>query len=134
MPPVPRILRGEDGGVTLPYVYGVGLTLLLFVLVTNLVVHQYGHGALRAVADEAARGGARTLGSQDAVVAACESVAEERRLGLLSERLGRDPDITCRVTGDRVVVTAEATFAGWLPLVPDWRPAVTASARWEAHR
>ena len=127
-------LGDEEGSVTLPYVYGTGLTLLLFVLLTNLVVHQYGHGALRAVADEAARSGARTTGDVPALVAACQQTAAERRSVLLGERLGREADVVCRVRGEHVIVTAEATFVGWLPLVPDWRPAVTASARWEGAR
>ena len=120
--------------MTLPTVYGIGLTLVLFVVIANLVVHQYGHGALRAVADEAVRVGARTTGGATDALAACRRTAEIRRFGLLSERLGQDAVVRCGLDGDRIVATAEATFRGWLPLVPDWRPAVSASARWEGSR
>ncbi|MDX1659733.1 MAG: hypothetical protein R3343_13000 [Nitriliruptorales bacterium] len=128
------MVHDERGSVTLPTVYGIGLTLVLFVVIANLVAHQYGHGALRAVADEAARAGARTTAAAADAVAACRRTAEVRRAGLLSERLGREPVVRCGVDGDRIVVTAEATFPGWLPLVPDWRPAVSASVRWEGSR
>lgn len=120
-------MNDQRGSITLAHVYAVALSLLLFTVLTNLVVHQYGHGVLRAAVDEAARAGARTAGSEAAAHAACQRSAARVREGLLGSRFGSDAAVWCEVTEEHVIATAAATFPGWLVLVPDWDVEVAAT-------
>jgi hypothetical protein len=90
----------------------------------NLITFQYGRGAMRTVADQAAQAGSRA--SADAAV--CEQSARQAVDALLDGPLGDDLAVTCRDDGRRVVATATATFEGWLPIVPDRTVTVTATA------
>lgn len=120
-------MHGERGSVTIAHVYATGLSLLLFTVVANLVVHQYGHGVLRAAVDEAARAAARTVTSDEAAAAACRQAGERVTGSLLGARLGEDTTLACSVEGGSVTATAVATFRGWVAFVPDWEVEVAAT-------
>lgn len=119
---------GEDGFLTVQYVVVVALSLLLFTLLANLVVLQYGRGALRATLDEAARAGSRVTASPAEAVATCRRVAAQAAGAYLGGTIGREVVFDCAAVDDRVVATARAAFRGWLPGTPDWVVTDRASA------
>lgn len=112
---------GERGFLTVQYLVATGLSLVVFTLLANLVVFQYGRGVIRASLDEAARAGSRVTTSPAAAVAACDETAAEARAALLGGALGDGLTIRCEVARDRVVATADAELTPWLPAVPSWR-------------
>jgi hypothetical protein len=99
--------------------------LLFFTLLAQFAVWQYGRGAVRAAAQEAARAAAPLGAPPDA----CARRFDQVRSGLLGGRLGDGVGpVRCQVTGSVVEVTAEVTFERWLPISPDWSFTVTAVA------
>lgn len=122
---------GEDGFLTVQYVAVVALSLLLFTLLANLVVLQYGRGALRATVDEAARAGSRVTASPSEAVATCRRVAAQALGAYLGGTMGEEVVLDCAAAEERVVVTGRAAFRGWLPGIPDWVVTDRASARRE---
>lgn len=112
--------RGEDGYLTVQYLVVIGLSLVLFTALANLVVFQYARGAVRAALDEGARAGARAVAPQAVAATACESRARSARDGLVSGRLADGMRLSCTSEADVVAARAEVRLSGWLPLVPDW--------------
>jgi hypothetical protein len=119
-----RAVDGQGGFVSIPFVAAAGLSLIVLTMVANLVVFQYAHGVVRAALDEGARAGSRA----GATVADCLERATGVLDDLLSGELGTGVVVACDVRGDRVVATAEATFSGWLPGIPDWTVSLAATA------
>lgn len=119
---------GEDGYLTVQYLVVIGFSLVLFTALANLVVFQYARGVVRAALDEGARAGARTIASDPAALAACESRARSARDGLVAGRLADGMRITCELGPEVMVAQAEVHLAGWTPLVPDWRFEASATA------
>lgn len=118
-------VRGRDSGfVTVQYVAVVGLSLVLVVVLTNLVVFQYGRGVVRAALDEGVRAGARA----SAGAAECEARAGDVLADLLGGAMGTGVRVVCTDDGDVLRATADVAFAGWLPAVPDWAFTVQATA------
>ncbi len=106
------------------YVVAVGMSLVVFVMMANLLVDRYERGAIVAAADEGARAGA----SVDADAAECERRAHEVIDALLGPRDARAAVLRCRVVGGSMRATVEARLTSWFPLVPDWDVSVTGSA------
>lgn len=105
-----------DRGVSsVQFLLASALALFLFVAFANVVVVQYGRGALRSALDQGARAGAIT-GS----VADCEARALDVIDGLLSGRMSDDLVIRCAVSGDIVVATGSTVFDSWTPLTPNF--------------
>lgn len=119
---------GEGGYLTLQYLVVIGLSLVLFTALANLMVFQYARGVVRASLDEGARDGARTIASAAAAVTTCETRARAARDGLVSGRLADGIQLSCRVEPDVVVAYATVRLPGWIPLVPDWHFEESATA------
>lgn len=119
--------RGERGVTTLTTILVMGLSLLFFVNLAQVVVWQYGRGSVRAALDEAARVGAGTSGS----VASCEERAADVLADLLGGSMGDEITVRCRDEGRALVAEATVVFRSWLPPVPDWTFTARASAAFE---
>ena len=112
-----RTLRKlSDRGVTsVQFLLASMLALLLFVTFANLVVVQYGRGALRSALEQGVRSGS-VLGSTDA----CEQRSLEVIGQLLAGRMSDDLVVECSVSGDTMVASGSVVFESWTPLTPDF--------------
>lgn len=117
----------EAGFLTVQFVAAVGLSLVMFTALVNLVAFQYGRGVVRAALDEGVRAGSRATASDLECLQRIRSTLSD----LLGGAMGAGVRVDCRQDGEQVVASASATFRGWLPLVPDWRFGLLASARRE---
>lgn len=123
--PGPAVPAPRSGGfVTTQFVLAVAFSLLLFVLLCNAIVYQYGRGVIRDALDEAVRSGSRAGGS----TASCQWAAEEVRRSLLGGPIGAHVTLHCGLAGGRVRVRASGYLASWLPLLPDFPVALSATA------
>jgi hypothetical protein len=114
----------ERGFMTIGFVYAVAVSLVLLVLATNLLVWQYGRGAVRAALDEGVRSASRAPAASEDCLLRAQSAVDD----LMGGALGDDVEVTCYLEGDRVRATAHVRFAAWLPLIPDWSFVVSGSA------
>ncbi len=105
---------GDRGVTSVQFVLASGLALIVFIIFANLVVVQYGRGALRSAVEQGARAGT-TQG-----VDACESVASLALSGLLGGRMGDGIVIDCRVEGQDMVAMGGGSFQSWTPVTPDF--------------
>jgi hypothetical protein len=102
-----------------------GVALVFFTLLTQFSVWQYGRGAVRAAAQEAARAAAPLHAGSEA----CRDRFDEVRTGLLGGPLGDGVGpVRCDVGGTVVAVSVDVVFRRWLPLSPDWSFTVSAVA------
>lgn len=113
---------GEAGVSSVQFVLASALAFLVFLALANIVVFQYGRGALRSALEQGARAG--TTGG----VAACESVATGVAGDLLGGRMTNDLVLSCADSDGSVVATASASFESWTPLMPDLDVRLTATA------
>ena len=111
--------RPDAGFVTVQHVFAVGIALVLFTLMVELILVQYAQGVARAAADEAARAGSRLAATPAAALDRCEQEARQTLDSLLGGQLGDGLQVACTHQGDLVVATVQGTVAGWLPLSPD---------------
>lgn len=119
--------RLNDSGLgSLQFVLASGLGLILFVLLANLVVVQYGRGALRSALDQGARVAAVT-GS----TAECESRVNSVLAELLGGRMGDEVTIDCEIDDALVVAQGIAIFQAWVPSVPGFLVEIRAEATLE---
>jgi len=108
--------RLSDSGLTsVQFVLAAGLSLLLFVGLANLVVVQYGRGAIRSALEQGVRTGSVTR-STDACQETAAGVASQLLGGAMSDRLV----IACSTVGGGMVANADAVFQAWVPLTPDF--------------
>jgi hypothetical protein len=112
------------GFVTTQFVLAVALSLLLFVMLCNAIVYQYGRGVVRSALDEGVRSGSRASGS----TATCLQAAEEVRRSLLGGPIGAHVSLRCGLVAGQVRATASGYLPSWLPLVPDWPVELSATA------
>lgn len=99
--------------------------LTFFTLFAQFAVWQYGRGAVRSASLEAARA-ATPL---DAIPGACERRFADVASGLLGGPLGDQVSAPrCEIGPELVVVSADVRFEPWLPISPEWRFTVTATA------
>lgn len=115
----------ERGLLSIQFVLATGLSLVLFVMLANLIVYQYGRGVVRAALDEGVRRGSRAASDP---VASCNAAV----VGVLGDLVGGSlgSQVTfggCSTTDEHVEASAAVSFRGWLPTVPDWT--FTARAR-----
>ena len=119
MSDAPRERRAarERGLVTIQYVFAVGISFVLLVLVANLLVDLYA----RACATR----------SRKAREPRCRSTRRRRRVptvaravlhGLLRGPIGRDIRVHCDLALGVASATAEVRLHSWLPgMAPDWK-------------
>ena len=123
----PRARRadGEGGLVTIQYVFAVGISFVLLVLVANLLVDLYARAAVRDALEE----GTRAAVPVDASANACGDRAQIVLQGLLRGPIGDGIRVRCRTGPELVAATADVRLRSWLPgLVPDWTFTVVAGA------
>ena len=121
-----RRVSGDAGFVTVQYVFAVGLSFVILVLVANVLVDLYARAAVRDALEE----GARAATPLDASPAVCGRRAHLVLDGLLRGPIGRDIVVRCDAALGVVVATADVRLGSWLPgLVPDWNFTVRAIAR-----
>lgn len=113
-------MRAETGFLTVQFVAAVGLSLVLFTVLANLVVYGYARGVVRAALDEGVRSASRVDGD----AATCQARAEAVLADLLGGPMG--DGVTLRCEGRRAV--ADVTLQPWVPGVPAWRFSLAADA------
>ena len=102
-----------------------GVALVFLTLLAQFSVWQYGRGAVRSAAQEAARAAA-PLGAD---AGNCRARFDQVRSGLLGGRLGDGVGpVRCDDRGPWVEVGVDVVFSRWLPVSPDWSFTVTAVA------
>jgi hypothetical protein len=104
------------------FVLASALALLVFLALANLIVVQYGKGALRSALEQGARAG--TVGG----VAACQSTARSVVDDLLGGRMSDELVVGCDSDGVTVTATGSASFQSWTPLTPDFAVSLTSQA------
>ena len=111
----PTAGRVDDQGLaSIQFVLAGALAMVMFVAFANLVVVQYGRGAVRSALEQGARAG--SLGGQ----AACEATASIVVGDLLGGAMSDGLEISCVVVPGSVIARAEASFQAWIPLVPSF--------------
>jgi hypothetical protein len=113
---------GERGVSSVQFVLAAALALILFLALANLVVVQYGKGAIRSALEQGARAGT-TAG-----LPACEDMAARVVEDLLGGRMSDGLVLSCSISGGSVVASASAVFEAWTPLTPDFGFTLTSSA------
>ena len=105
-------------------VVATGIVLVLVTALLQIIVFQYGKGAVRAALDEAARSAARSPTSVDI----CQARAANVLGDLLGGDMGDGVKVSCADDVDRVTVTANVHFDGWFGSLTDYDATLTASA------
>lgn len=119
-----RRLTRSDGGVTsLQFLLAAALGLLLFIGMANLVVVQYGRGALQSALEQGVRAGS-IEGDVEVCLERIATVAGQ----LLGGRLSDGLEVDCVTSGRLVVASASVTFPSWTPLTPDFGVRLSANA------
>ena len=113
----------ERGVTSVQFLLASGLTLLLFLALANLVVVQYGRGALRSALDQGAR-----VGAVSSSIAQCEQRVEDVLDQLLGGRMGDDVVVSCDVGPGVASAVGKARFVSWTPFTPDFLVEMTALA------
>jgi hypothetical protein len=114
----------KDRGVTsVQFLLASGLGLLLFLAFANLVVVQYGRGALRSALDQGAR-----VGAVSASAAECQARIADVVSQLLGGRMGDGVVATCEVGPAVVTASGRAVFVAWTPFATDFAFEMTAQA------
>ncbi len=102
-----------------------GLFMVFFTLFAQFAVWQYGRGAVRSAALEAAR----AASPLDAPPGACERRFLDVRDGLVGGSIGSQiSPPRCLVGVDVVTVESDVRFEPWLPISPGWSFTVSATA------
>jgi len=113
----------ERGISSVQFLLASGLGMLLFLALANLVVVQYGRGALRSALDQGARAGA---------VSSSEEECRQRIDGVLGQllggRMGDSVVTSCGVGTGVVTASARVVFVSWTPFTPDFVIEMTAQA------
>lgn len=113
---------GDRGVTSVQFLLASGLALILFLVMANLVVVQYGRGAVRSALEQGARVGT-TAG-----LSACEDRAHQVIEDLLGGSMSDGLALSCSPAGPSVVATASVTFESWTPLTPDFGFSMTSRA------
>ncbi|HLI56323.1 MAG TPA: hypothetical protein VKY26_04725 [Actinomycetota bacterium] len=124
---------GDRGFVTVEYLVGVALSLVVLVVIANFIVWEYGRGVVGSAVDEGARAGARVPAGTPVPVqlATCRQSADQELgdlLGGASGPMGSGVSISCSESGNQLLATAHAHFAAWFPAMPGWTFTAQATA------
>jgi hypothetical protein len=110
-----RVIEREDGFVTAQFMVVAALSMLFLALILNLIAVQYGKGVVKAALDEGVRRGSPAPAGLDECLAGVEEVLS----GLLGGPYGNGVAYQCSVVGGEMTATADASFPGWFPVMPD---------------
>lgn len=119
----------EAGVSSAQFVLGAALALLLFVSLANLVVVQYGRGAIRSALEQGVRAGSVTRSE-----AICETTARGVADQLLGGRMSDRLEVRCVFGADGMAASARAVFESWTLLTPDFEVELATSAFLEPER
>jgi hypothetical protein len=119
----------EAGVSSAQFVLGAALALLLFVSLANLVVVQYGRGAIRSALEQGVRAGSVTR-SEAVCEATARGVADQLLSGRLSDRL----EVRCVSNVGGITASARAVFESWTVLTPDFEVELATEAFLEPDR
>lgn len=119
----------ERGVTSVQFLLAGALSLVLFLAFANLIVVQYGRGAIRSALDQGARVGAIT-----GAVSGCEERVAAVLEQILGGEMGEAAEIRCEVIGDLVVAEGNAVFPSWTPFTSDFVVELTAQATLEPNR
>ncbi len=115
--------RLTDRGISsVQFLLASALAMALFMAFANLVIVQYGRGAMQSALDQGAR-----AGSLAGSTSACEATASEVIGQLLGGRMGDTVLMSCSAAGGFMVATGSAVFDSWTPMTSDFT--VTLSGR-----
>jgi hypothetical protein len=99
------------------------MALLVFLALANLVVVQYGRGALRSALEQGAR-----VGAVSGSLVECEARARDVLAELMGGRMSEGLALACATDGERVVAEASVTFESWTVLAPDFDVSMSSEA------
>lgn len=99
---------------SIQFVLAGALAMVMFVTFANLVVVQYGRGAIRSALEQGARAGSVAGPS------ACHETAAIVVSDLLGGAMSDGLSITCEAVGGAVIARADANFQAWVPLMPSF--------------
>lgn len=116
-------MEGDRGVSSVQFILASALGLFLFVALANLVVVQYGRGALQSALEQGAR-----AGSVRGDPSACEEKAGDVVGQLLGGRMSDGLAVSCRVFGTTVLASGSAVFPSWTPLASDFNVELTSEA------
>jgi hypothetical protein len=119
----------EAGVSSAQFVLGAALALILFVSLANLVVVQYGRGAIRSALEQGARAGSVTRSE-----AICETTARGVTAQLLGGRMSDGLEVRCVSGFDGMTASARVVFESWTLLTPDFEIELAAEAFLEPER
>lgn len=118
---------GDRGITSVQFLLASALGLVMFLTLANLVVVQYGRGAIRSALEQGARAGALTEDAADCVAQAERVVSQ-----LLGGRMSDGLDLWCAEAGSAMVASATVTFDSWTPFVADFEIEINSEAVLEA--
>jgi hypothetical protein len=113
----------QRGVTSVQFLLASGLGLLLFLAFANVVVVQYGRGAIRSALDQGVR-----VASVTGSVTECEARIEQVLDQLLGGVMGESVVARCEKGGATAVATAEARFDSWTPMSPDFSVSLSATS------
>ncbi|HEU4320366.1 MAG TPA: hypothetical protein VFS66_09825 [Acidimicrobiia bacterium] len=99
---------------SIQFVLAGALAMVMFVTLANLVVVQYGRGAIRSALEQGARAG--SVGGPTACRETAAMVVADLLGGAMSDGLS----ISCEAVTGSVMARADATFQAWIPLMPSF--------------
>lgn len=124
VPPGGDARTRDAGAAMVELVLASAIVMILVTAIMQVIVFQYGKGAVRAAIDEAARSAARSSTS----VETCQARAADALSDLLGGPMGDGTSVTCTSSPERVTVTADVHFDGWFGSLTDYDATLTASA------
>jgi hypothetical protein len=107
----------EAGNAALVTFIAMTITIVVFMAAINLIVDEYGKGAIRTAVDEAAHAGS-LQGAGGGPIAACQAKAAQVMSGLLNGPFGHHITVSCTIQAGQVVATASGNLPGWLTIIP----------------
>lgn len=117
-------MSSRDSGVSsLQFLLASALGLIVFLILSNVIVVQYGRGAIRSALEQGVRAGSL---QGDAVV--CEARIDEVLGQLLGGRMSDRLDAECVSSGRVMTASADAVFESWTPLLSDFQVALSTDA------
>lgn len=125
--PAPSLWFGDRGVSSVQFLLASILALALFVVFANVVVVQYGRGAVRSALEQGARAGSLT-----GEPIACVDKAEEVLGQLLGGRMSDGLVVRCVSSRNVMTASASTVFESWTPLTPDFVIEISSEALMEA--
>lgn len=117
---------GDRGVSSVQFLLASVLALALFMVFANIVVVQYGRGAVRSALEQGARAGSLT-----GEPIACVDKAEEVLGQLLGGRMSDGLVVRCVPSGNVMAASASTVFESWTPLTPDFVIEISSEALME---